>query len=110
MSVVAHRGEPLKAGSSPTIAISIYSHERIAAMTFEELLDRIDLVLAKNAGDRSQVDITAAASIVFSHWNYSMEQAKLDMQIDSVVELKNAQKDLLASLEKENIKVSKPWI
>ena len=74
-------------------------------MTFEELLGKIEELVAK-----FEMPATDAAAIIFSHWTYSMEQTKLDMQIDSVVELKNAQKDLLASLEKENTKVSKPWI
>ena len=74
-------------------------------MTFEELLGKIEELVTK-----FEMPATDAAAIIFSHWTYSMEQTKLDMQIDSVVELKNAQKDLLASLEKENTKVSKPWI
>ena len=95
----------LKAGLIPTTAHQLYKED---TMTFEELLERIDLVLAKN---QEHIDIVAAASIVFSHWSYSMEQTKLDMQLESVADLKTAQKDLLQSLDSTKATAGRaPWI
>ena len=72
-------------------------------MTFEELLSRIDSILAKNQeGSVTPCDITSAAAIVFSHWNYTMEQTRLDVQIagnSSIQELLTTQRSMLDSLK-----------
>ena len=66
-------------------------------MTFDELLGRIGQLTEK-----FEVPTTDAAAIVFSHWNYSMEQTRLDVQIagnSSLQELLTTQRSMLDSLK-----------
>ena len=80
-------------------------------MDFSELMKRIGL-LVDTYGDK--VSPTDAAAIVFSHWQYSMDQAKSDLQAISANDLRgllDSQRSLLSELKspQENSR-KQPWM
>lgn len=80
-------------------------------MTFEELLGKIEELVAK-----FEMPATDAAAIIFSHWTYSMEQTRLDIQVSNTSGLKEVletQRELLKSLDEGNTtggRSTKPWM